>query len=182
MKKLLALLMAFCLLLSGGCTSNSSEIEEASAQKAAILNNTDTSETASESSASGEASHAAAPEATDEVLVIGENLFTEQINYIYYNPDEYIGKAIQYEGMYAPYLDAEGNDMHVVYRNGPGCCTSDDVVGFEVIYDGEEELKENDWVEVTGTVEYVTHGGIKYLAIQLTDLEIKEERGLETVT
>lgn len=181
MKKLLTLLMCLCLLLSG-CTAatGSTEEEKAATEKAAILNNTDTS---SEASSANEADIAETTDGgSDEVLVIGEKLFTEQINYIYFNPDEYIGTTIQYEGMYSLYQDVDGNYMNVIYRYGPGCCTTDEVVGFEVIYDGDVELMEDDWVEVTGTVEYVSHGGIQYLAIVLSDLTVKEERGLETVT
>lgn len=187
MKKLLVLLMCLCMLLSGCTTSTgSTEVAKVEAEKATILNNTDTNSEASESENSATAgSHTFDSVANntddDDILVIGETLFTEQINYIYFNPDEYIGKQIQYEGLYALYQDVEGNYMDVIYRYGPGCCTTDEEVGFEVIYDGDVELKENDWVEVTGTVEYVTHGGVKYLAVVLSDLTVKEERGQETV-
>lgn len=187
MKKLLVLLMCLCMLLSGCTTSTgSTEVAKVEAEKATILNNTDTNSEASESENSATTgSHTFDSVANntddDDILVIGETLFTEQINYIYFNPDEYIGKQIQYEGLYALYQDVEGNYMDVIYRYGPGCCTTDEEVGFEVIYDGDVELKENDWVEVTGTVEYVTHGGVKYLAVVLSDLTVKEERGQETV-
>ncbi len=116
----------------------------------------------------------------DETLVITEKMFTEQINFIYLNPDLYFGREIEYEGMYS-YAEMGDVSLHYIYRYGPGCCAYDSNVGFEIIWDGERPA-ENDWVRVKGTVGSVIHEGQNYVVVDATEIDVLDERGQETVT
>ena len=170
-KRIIAVFVLLTLLSLWGCSGDTSSAATEQTEKNLILNNTDQLE----ENANG------TKQDDPDLLIIGEDIFSDRINFITFNPESYIGKTIQYEGMYGIYQDLNGNDMDVVYRYGPGHCTEDDVVGFEVIYDGDVTFAENDWLKVTGTLQYVNHGGLNYLAVVLSDLQVLEERGAETV-
>jgi Predicted membrane protein len=118
-----------------------------------------------------------------EPLLIEEKAFSNQINYIYNYPKEYLGRTVIYEGMAAAVEEPTLKEMlNIVYRKGPGgCCGNDGQVGFEVVYDGSWPA-DDEWVKVTGKIDYITHGGVEYLAVYADDIEVMEERGLETVT
>lgn len=121
---------------------------------------------------------------SDEVTEITEKLFTQQINFIYYNPKEYLGKNIRYEGIFDYYEMESGEQFAYVFRYGPGCCANDANVGFEVYWADETafDAEPNDWVQVTGTIRQVYHDGLQYLALELTGFEVMDERGAETVS
>lgn len=153
---------AVCIAMSS-CASDTAEED----MKKAIILGGDES-TATETSA-------------DETLEIKENSYVQQVNAVYENPKAYIGKKVKFEGMYTAGNDIEGEAVNMVYRIGPGHDGGDEEVGFEIIYDGDAEPQENDWVEVTGQIEYIIHGGYKFVGVQAVNLLIKEERGLETV-
>lgn len=120
-----------------------------------------------------------------DVIEIQERLFIAQTNDIYINPDDYLGKTIQYEGIYKKTL-WEGleqtDEIHYVIRYGPGCCGYDGEAGFEVLWDGGWP-QEDDWVAVTGVLSKVEIGdGGYYLVLELNSLTVKEERGAEYVS
>ncbi|WP_250277188.1 TIGR03943 family putative permease subunit [[Clostridium] colinum] len=117
----------------------------------------------------------------EDILVIGEKLFLTQINEIYFNFDSYKDKTIVVEGMYTLFYNQEGiQNIPVVYRKGPGCCGNDGWGGFFLKYDGEFP-KDNDWVKVTGTPELVDNNGFIELHLNVSKLEVLEERGAEFV-
>ena len=111
-----------------------------------------------------------------------EELFVTQINDIYINTDDYMNKNIKLQGFYL-ISEYNGNYYDNVVRNGPGCCTTDSLAGFEFYWDGQLP-EENDWIEVVGTLEWITDedDGVEYLRLNLSSLTVMEERGLETVT
>lgn len=181
MKKSAILILCFVMLLSfGACSPNSNSSNsgtqdsgtESLSEEELILQHR--KEKPEESENSGE----------DEVIEITEKMFTQQINFIYYNPDEYLTKTITYEGLFDRIDDANGDPFYYVYRYGPGCCDNDANVGFEVIGDAAffENLKIDDWVKVTGTVEQIVRDGLQYLAVRVMAVSVLEERGLETVS
>lgn len=117
----------------------------------------------------------------NEVIEITEKMFLTQINDIYYNFEDYKGKIIKVQGMYdsgESYLD--GNMLHMVYRNGPGCCGNDGWGGFYLNYDGEYPII-NDWIEVTGTAQMVESDEYSLLYLNVSNLTVMEERGAEYV-
>ncbi|MDR0765224.1 MAG: hypothetical protein LBE65_06525 [Synergistaceae bacterium] len=117
-----------------------------------------------------------------DVVEIKEKMFVAQINDVYLNPDEYLGRSIKLEGMFG--LDDEiSPPVCYVFRYGPGCCGYDANAGFEVVWkDGETAYpNENDWVEAAGVLENYEDDGEPYLRLALTSLTVKAERGLEQV-
>ena len=130
----------------------------------------------------------AAPSETDavakqpEVIEIGEKLFVEQTNDVYYNPKDYLGKIIKYEGIFDIFEVPEtGEKLYSVIRYGPGCCGIDANAGFQVIWDGDYPNR-NDWVEVVGTLEEYELEGTMMLRLSLSSLKVLEERGAEYVS
>lgn len=169
MKKWTAALLTLLLLFICGCSApagDSAGTESLTAEQELLQRRRDTSES------------------SDEVMEITEKLFTQQINFIYYNPDEYLGRTIRYEGIFDYYSMESGEQCAYVFRYGPGCCENDANVGFEVYWADETQFdaQPNDWVKVTGTVQHINHDGLQYLALELTEFEIMDERGAETVT
>ncbi|MDR3305004.1 MAG: hypothetical protein LBS85_03085 [Clostridiales Family XIII bacterium] len=117
-----------------------------------------------------------------DIIQIGEKMFVGQINDIYANPDEYLGKTIRYEGFYMFY-DNEEMDTHYdcVLRNGPGCCGNDSQVGFEIIWGGALP-NADDWVEVTGEMSSYEEDGWSYLYVNAAELRVLPYRGNDTVS
>lgn len=123
--------------------------------------------------------------ADDGVVEITEKMFVAQINDIYINPDEYVGKTVRYEGILNAAHDLrDGQDHIFVYRNGPGCCSYDGTPGFEIFWPEQRPpLPDNNaWVEVTGTVVEEEIDGYPYIKIQVSDFREMMQRGAETVT
>lgn len=117
-----------------------------------------------------------------DIIEINEKVFITQINDIYYNFDDYKDKTIVVEGMYSVFESMLSDETSpVVYRNGPGCCNNDGWAGFLLKYDGKEP-KENDWIRVMGTPSLeTTEEGYTNLFLNVSDLEVLDERGAELV-
>ncbi len=107
---------------------------------------------------------------------IRENLYLTQINEIYRNKEEYLGKTIHLEGLYVSSQAGE-RGYQMVRRYGPSCCDLDGAAGFEFLWDGKRP-EQNDWIEVWGRLEeYQKEDGYTYLRLNLTDLKVKEQAG-----
>lgn len=120
-------------------------------------------------------------ETVSDVLKIGEKMFLTQINDIYFNFDTYKDKTIVVEGMYALLYSMNGDErIPAVYRRGPGCCGNDGWGGFLLKYDGDFP-EENEWICVTGTPELEKDGYFVNLYLNVSSIEVKEERGAEFV-
>jgi len=127
-----------------------------------------------------------APEVNGEVVEITEALFVSQLNDVYLNLDDYVGKTIKFEGMFMQYTwEIMGMTYYVVYRDSPGCCGNDGQAGFEVIWpEGSNKgyPNDNDWCEVVGRLETYEENGFTYPRIVLDTLTVKQERGAEFVS
>lgn len=168
MKKPLLIALGVCLCLSlTGCGAG----EPSGSGKAA------TGEFAAQAEAAS-----AALELPPDAISIREKMFIAQVNDIYANADDYLGKTIQMEGILDSYPYTEAGDLlYTVIRYGPGCCGNDGNVGFEVLWD--QDYPENgDWVNAVGTLERYEDNGADYLRLRLSQLTKMETRGLETVT
>jgi len=117
-----------------------------------------------------------------DVVEISEKLFIAQTNDIYINAEDYLGKTIQYEGIFKSYYWEEADTTYYyVIRYGPGCCGYDGEAGFAVAWDGQWP-GEDDWCEAVGILEAYEENGLQYLRLSLTSLTVKDERGAEYVS
>ena len=113
----------------------------------------------------------------DDVIVITERFFVNEMTEIFLNHQQYLGRTIQYEGMFRTSSWA-GEYFSFVYRNVPGCCSPTEILGFELVMDGFESFEDNAWVEVTGVLE---HDG-QFILLRVVDILELDERGAETVS
>ncbi len=158
MKKRLAVIMLVCVLVITGCQTRAVVAEPVATQQV----------------------QPASPELP--VVEITEKMFIAQCNDVYFNPDDYQGKAIKLEGIYSNYKDEQsGKTYHYVMRYGPGCCGSDGSAGFEFMYDGDIP-KLNDWIEVIGTVEKMMEDGVEYIVLRASKVTVLDVRGQEFVS
>jgi uncharacterized membrane protein YcgQ (UPF0703/DUF1980 family) len=119
-----------------------------------------------------------------DIVEIGEKMFIAQVNDIYLNADDYLGKKIKLEGIFK---QSTGEEPYCfVIRYGPGgCCGMDANVGFEVAW-AKENAKPypvvDSWVEATGVLKtYEEDGYANYLYLDLSSLNVLSRRGAETV-
>ena len=120
--------------------------------------------------------------ADGNTLIISEKMFLTQINDIFYNFDLYKDKTIVVEGMYMLFFNQDGvQDTPAVYRRGPGCCGNDGWGGFLLKYDGDYP-EDNAWIKVTGTPELVNNEYFPDLYLNVSSIEVLEERGEEFVS
>ncbi len=120
-------------------------------------------------------------EHSGDVIEIKEKMFVAQTNDVYYNPEDYLGKTLKYEGLFDTYDDpSNGQTYYAVIRYGPGCCGIDLNAGFEVRWN-EAYPNPNDWVEAVGVLEEYEEDGQKYLRLALSSLTVLPVRGAETV-
>ncbi len=117
-----------------------------------------------------------------EIIEIKERLFIAGCNDVMANPGDYKNRLVKLEGMYTPFQSAPGKTIHCVTRNSPGCCGGDGVVGFEFTWSGVLP-KDNDWIEVTGSV-VVKKNPYGYDTVLLKAVSVKtlNKRGREFVT
>ncbi|MHB9296192.1 zinc transport system permease protein [Pillotina sp. SPG140] len=116
-------------------------------------------------------------------IEIKEKMFIAQVNDIYLNTDDYIGKTIKVAGLFKV-EDYGKNPYYFILRYGPGCCGTDGTVGFEVAWDGAETSYPavDDWVEAVGTLSMYQENGYPYLYLALSELNVLDERGAEFVS
>ena len=174
MKKMIVLFLG-CILMFSGCGNTAANETTATTYtaKAAVFPEAPPTTTKNPENA--------AQLSSGDVIEIKEKMFIAQINDIYYNFEDYMGKTIKYEGIYNEVKDAESGEMfRSVTRFGPGCCGIDENPGFEVYWD-EEYPYSNDWVEAAGILEEYEYDGFKYYRLALTSLTVLSERGEEYV-
>jgi uncharacterized membrane protein YcgQ (UPF0703/DUF1980 family) len=115
------------------------------------------------------------------IVEIGDRMFISQVNDVYLNAKDYMGKTIKLEGIFkceAPY------NFVIRYGYG-GCCGADANVGFEVMWDKTSEKPypaADSWVEATGVLKLHSEGSnSQYLYLDLASLNIMDKRGMEFV-
>jgi hypothetical protein len=118
-------------------------------------------------------------------LEIREKMFIAQVNDVYLNSEDYLGKTIRLEGLFK-YAQADDRAYCFVIRNGPGCCGDDGQVGFEVSWTapGQPSVgitrpypKVDDWVVAQGVLKEYDEFGFPFLYLALSDLKVLDERG-----
>ena len=180
----LAVLYAVCLMLVfSGCQDNTLDRQGPAGDRDAIAGMGQAASTETAPPAAGQDTNQLS---NDDIVEIRERMFIAQLNDIYFNHNDYLGKTIKYEGMFtASTWEEMGQTYYHVYRQSPGCCGADGQAGFEVVWpDGSNESfpNENDWCEVVGTLDNYDEDGYIYLHIILDSLTVKNERGAEFVS
>ena len=121
----------------------------------------------------------------DSVIEIPEDYFLTQVNDIYTNAEDYLGRTIKYQGIFEKSTYGEGDKQEqiiYVFRNSPGCCGNDGTAGFEILWDGDIPEQES-WVEVEGVLQsYEDADGNKFLQLKVNSLNVLKERGKEFVS
>jgi len=115
-------------------------------------------------------------QSSEGTVVITERFFVNQVLEVFMNPDIYLGRTIQYEGIFYN-LGQGGEDAFVVMRYTFGCCGIDGRIGFQLVLDGTEPLPDDTWVEVSGILE-MNYG---FLMVRVVSLIEKDERGSDMV-
>jgi len=112
-------------------------------------------------------------------LVIGDKYFITQLNEIYLNTEDYLGKIIEIEG-----FPLSNGQYNFVARYGPGCCSNDAIAYLEYEYDTDLELiDEKDWIKIIGEIcKGQDADGTEYIYINALSVEKKDTRGVDTVT
>ncbi|MDR2842455.1 MAG: hypothetical protein LBV52_04580 [Spirochaetaceae bacterium] len=126
----------------------------------------------------------AASAANNKIVEIKEKLFVAQVQDVYLNSEDYIGKTIKLEGLFKTEIsDETGKEYNYVMRYGPGCCGNDSSCGFEIAWD-KTYPQTDEWVEAVGVLDSYEEDDSPYpfLYIKLDTLKVKENRGIEFVT
>jgi uncharacterized membrane protein YcgQ (UPF0703/DUF1980 family) len=117
----------------------------------------------------------------DNIVEIKEKMFIAQVNDVYLNTEDYLGKTIKLEGIFKQDQGYEKLYCFIL-RYGPGCCGNDGNVGFEVAWASEKPYPAVDsWVEAIGELKTYEEYDYKYLYLDLVSLNVLRKRGLETV-
>ena len=122
-----------------------------------------------------------------ETIEITEKLFISQVNDVYLNTNDYLGKTIKLEGIFKTEQYQERDEpYYFVVRYGPGCCGTDGNAGFEVAWTGDIKRPypaPDSWVEAMGVLDvYEEDGQIGYLYLNLSSLTVLSKRGAEFVS
>jgi uncharacterized membrane protein YcgQ (UPF0703/DUF1980 family) len=119
------------------------------------------------------------------IVEIREKMFLAQVNDVYLNAEDYLGRTIKLEGIFKSEQYYEGVEPYCfVVRYGPGCCGNDLNVGFEVKWDKGRMQPypiADSWVEATGILKMEEEGNVEYLYLDLSSLDVLKKRGAETV-
>jgi uncharacterized membrane protein YcgQ (UPF0703/DUF1980 family) len=122
----------------------------------------------------------------ETVVEIREKMFIAQVNDVYLNPEDYLGRTIKLEGLFKSEQYGEQPYCFVI-RYGPGCCGNDGNSGFEIAWNNQDATDKpypdvDDWVEATGVLQTYEEDGYPYLYLALSSLNVLNNRGAEFVT
>ena len=108
----------------------------------------------------------------DGVMVINDDIFADWYCDVYDNLDEFVGKKCQYLAQVYSMEDFEENQF-LAGRYFMVCCAAD-LVGYGIVCETDirSELKDEEWITVTGTIAEYEYNG--YMVPLLTDVKITE--------
>ena len=121
---------------------------------------------------------------TDEnsVIEIRERMFMTQIQDIYLNANDFLGRTIQLEGIFLGMIWDGASYNYVVRGFSDGCCGGN--VGFEVLWPQgrpNQFPENNSWVEAKGVLKLFQGDSSRNLYLELISLNVLETRGAEIV-
>lgn len=118
-------------------------------------------------------------------IVVGDNYFDTQMADMNLNFSNYEGKTIEIEGMYISNLPYTFVGRYSTSNICPSCPTGYSYFEYEFDSDELPTLKdEEDWIKVIGTLRSAYDPSISsdYYYIEVSSLEVMNERGLDTVS
>lgn len=118
----------------------------------------------------------------NSAIIIQDDTFVTQMEDIFINLDDYIGKTVIFEGFVTP-IDEEKTQYGITrfYEQDHEDHSHTLLVGLVCSYDGTWPAQDT-WVEVTVTIEKIeSEDGLTPIGM-IQELIVKEERGLDTVT
>lgn len=99
---------------------------------------------------------------TDNTISMDDANIISWVNELNSHPDHYAGFKIDYTGSVYKSGDGLHSNQFVPGRNMMWCCAADiQMIGILCQYDQTPELRENNWVHVTGTLATSTYQGAK---------------------
>ncbi|MFA9463143.1 MAG: TIGR03943 family protein [Velocimicrobium sp.] len=110
------------------------------------------------------------PYEVDGVMVINDDIFASWYDDVYDHLDDFVGKKCQYLAQVYSMEDFKENQF-LAGRYFMVCCAAD-LVGYGIICESDKrnELKEEEWITVTGTITDYQYNG--YAVPMLTDVTI----------
>lgn len=115
-------------------------------------------------------------------LIIGDKFFETQINDIYINTTQYLGKTIEIEGLY--YKDPYGYTIVGRYSNANLCQYCQGFPNLEYEWNGNQTpplVNDVTWIKLKGTLTRGEDDYGEYYYIAANSLEVMNERGIDTV-
>ena len=112
----------------------------------------------------------------NDTVVISERFFVNEMKEVVFNPNQYLGRTLQFEGMFRIVPVGDINRF-IVMRYTIGCC-GEEPIGLEVIMGNFTPFEHNAWVEVAGTLD-LNDG---FLVLHVTSITELDERGAELVS
>jgi len=120
----------------------------------------------------------------NDVIEIRERMFMTQIQDIYLNVNDFLGKTIKLEGIFSD-IFWNGNNYYYVVRYVTDDCCGNDSVGFEVMWpqgSAGQIPGNNSWVEATGVMKVSAGGFHQPFYLELTSLNVLNTRGQEFIS
>ena len=122
----------------------------------------------------------------NEIIEIREKMFATQVDDIYMNTADYLGKTIKLEGIFL-IRENNGEPVFYVIRHVIDECCGNGLSGFEVrlpkTQSAPAQIPEDDsWVEAAGLLSEYEEGYRKFLYLELTSIAVLDKRGMEFVT
>lgn len=106
-----------------------------------------------------------------EIIELTDKDFLFKGSDISYNIDSYIGKGLKYTGFI--YRDETINDnQFVVGRLAMTCCSADaSLSGFLATYKNYNELKDNEWYEITAVIDKTKYSGFEVAYLKIFEIK-----------
>jgi putative membrane protein len=118
------------------------------------------------------------------IVEIRERMFATQVNEIYLNSADYLGRNIRLEGIFRIIQHNDETFFYVLRYAPDGCCGGRGFVGFEVRMAAGYSRQfpaDNSWVEATGILREFSAGSGRFLYLELFSLNVLTRRGAEFV-
>lgn len=102
-----------------------------------------------------------------QVIILNDEQYIDYIDTMNFYPKEFAGKKVKIRGFV--YRDETiGKNQFVVGRFAVTCCTADaSVVGLLVQSKKAKQIKTNEWIEVTGTIQVTNYDGSELPMVRL---------------
>lgn len=113
----------------------------------------------------------------ETILTLSNKSFATMVNQIYSFPTVYIGRTIRFSGTFNYQTDTSGGtetQIPYVIQEAVDDGHGHGSPGFEIVCE-DTYPPEGSWVEVTGTLEYVLHGGLQFLCVRVEKWEETEK-------